>query len=156
MGISFTQLWICLIIKLVRYNTTEKRPTNWMQGRAACCELMKKTWSFQLLFLNLNLFLLCCFCWEAAKSPLQSVPFVHQQLTWGNGGNILKKGGVKFANINLVSNWTTKFRLNELPLKCSGPWLHAFNPEVNLIWSREPYTKGTALWLIKPSKKRPG
>lgn len=76
------------------------------------------------------------------------MPFVCQQLMWAMEETFWKKGRVKFANINLVSNWTAKFQLNELPFKCSRPWLHAFNPEVNLIWSREP-RKATTHWLIK-------
>lgn len=64
------------------------------------------------------------------------MPFVHQQLVCAMEETFWRKGGVKFANINLVSNWTAKFQLNELPFKCSRPWLHTFNPEVNLIWSQ--------------------
>lgn len=64
------------------------------------------------------------------------MPFVRQQLVCAMEETFWKKGGVKFANINLVSNWTAKFQLNELPFKCSRPWLHTFNPEVNLIWSQ--------------------
>lgn len=44
-----------------------------------------------------------------------------------------------------------KFQLNGLPVKCSGPRQHAFNPGVNLIWSRERH-KGKTHWLIKPSQ----
>lgn len=83
------------------------------------------------------------------------MPFVRQQLVRAMEETFWKKGGVKFANINLVSNWTAKFQLNELPFKCSRPWLHTFNPEVNLIWSQEPY-KGTTHWLIKRTEGRWG
>lgn len=81
------------------------------------------------------------------------MPFVRQQLMWAMEETFWKKGGVKFANINLVSNWTAKFQLNELPFKCRRPWLHTFNPRVNLIWSQEPY-KGTTHWLIKRTEGR--
>lgn len=79
--------------------------------------------------------LLRCVCPDITITKWH-MPCVHQQLMCAMEETFCKKRGVKFANINLVSNWTLMFQLNELPFKCSRPWLHTFNPEVNLIWSQ--------------------
>lgn len=91
------------------------------------------------------------------------MPFVRQQLVCAMEETFWKKVCVKFANINLVSIWTAKFQLNELPFKCSRPWLHTFNPEVNLIWSQRAVQRHNPLidkanWVemrVKEQKKEP-
>ena len=88
--------------------------------------------------------LFCCFCLDIALKKWH-MPFVHQQLMCAMEETFCKNRGVKFANINLVSNWTPMFQLNELPFKCSRPWLHTFNPEVNLIWSRRAVQRNNPL-----------
>lgn len=118
---------------------------------------------FQLLWSNFSSFV-ALFLLRSPDITITKwhMPFVHQQLVCAMEETFWEKGGVKFANINLVSNWTAKFQLNELPFKCSRPWLHTFNPEVNLIWSQRAVQRHNPLidkanWgemRVKEQKKR--
>lgn len=117
---------------------------------------------FQLLCEATSLIVLCCFYdhhyYKVACALFPSAIDVC------NKGNILQERGVKFANINLVLNWTPMFQLNELPFKCSRPWLHTFNPGVNLIWSRRAVQRHNPLidkadrgkTRVKEQKLEPG
>lgn len=89
------------------------------------------------------------------------MPFVHQQLMWAMEETFWRSGCVKFANINLVSNWTAKLQLNGLAFKFRSPWLHGIQSQSEsdlILWAIQRHNPliDKAKWgeMSERSKKR--